>query len=161
MPSRPAGLAYSTARGACFPVTTTDANLRRIDALVAEKVMGLQQTNGDRWTYGKREVDYGEPLGRWITQSFVELPHFTTSWDAAGQVVERMREPYGLHATFTLIAGRTLSGIDVDRWTAIFTDCGPDLTIGKAIAVSAPLAIGLAALRALGVDPDQHQAGEG
>lgn len=106
------------------PETEHDqARLREIDALVAEHVMGLRR-DGDRWTSGKHEAD----LPGFVTQSWIALPRYTTSWDAAGQVIEKMRD-MGYASEMIAAITRALA----DRSLV-------------------PLAVSLAALRALGVE---------
>lgn len=99
------------------PATTPKQRLREIDCLVHRYVMG-------------REDVYYRP--------------YSTSWDAAGQVIERMRE-LGWDMSLFLDSRKRIGPWDC-RWFNLRED-----KRAMAHADSAPLAVALAALRALGV----------
>jgi hypothetical protein len=126
----------------------TIVRLRRIDALVAEHVMGWH-FDGHNWSF---------PDGEWQACECSE-PNgpsgFTTSWDAAGQVVERMRER-GFN--WKIVSGidfrplRSVWRVETDNWDIGST---PSDRNGGAFADTLPLAVCLAALRACGVQVDE------
>ena len=75
-------------------------------------------------------------------------PDYSTDIGAAWQVVEKMRGRYVLNLT----NGNSMEPMAV--WSAIFKeDVGSSLEEHEGEAASAPLAICLAALRAVGVEP--------
>lgn len=118
---------------------TAEHDLRRLDALVAEKVMGWSfQTlrTGDYWV--RSNGDRTIWAGHWAP---------TTSWDHAGQVVERMRE---LEFGFELHRWNT-EGMRHPYEAKFYPDAFGEFV---AEADSAPLAIVLAALRALGAEAE-------
>jgi hypothetical protein len=118
--------------------------LRRIDALVAEHVMGWISAGDDPFH------QWGDKGPMWceMGRSWIRLPDFTTSWDAAGQVIERMREsgwfwqgsmnePSGFYSEFSKLADPKYKPASM------------------AIGDTLPLAVSLAALRACGVQVDE------
>ena len=107
---------------------------RELDALIAEKVMGLAGVRdgkswlyGDNWTYHKKGV-------------LCLVPHYSTQIADAWQVVEKMKE-HGAdeHNGITIM-------YDENRWYVEF----PLPSWEYAEAPTAPLAICLAALKAVG-----------
>jgi hypothetical protein len=122
---------------------------RELDALVAERVMGLQvqrdqYTAGVKALLGDKRSD--DPWDYYIGDTNDRLPHYSTDISAAWLVVERMRQTHdfelGLLAKFK-------NGKDL--WEAEFTDCATDEAYKSYLAEAdtAPLAICLAALAAL------------
>lgn len=115
--------------------------LRRIDALVAEKVMGWVKKTAE---CNNEQVVLVPPdwtdlsVKRWLGHDLHELvPHYTTSWDAAGLVVEAMLDKapgFVLEAAYLPF-----------RWYCEFNKCSAE-------AKTPPLAICRAALKALGGD---------
>lgn len=153
-------------------------DLRKIDALVAEKVMGIDlssQCKGEMvddvegcWvcSHCHAEGDFGEEF----------LPHkivpyqYSTDISAAWTVVEKFQlvnpdniddddnyPPIRIDAVIRLEDGRWMArfdgpiDFDVDMPGYYERSCYPDCR-GFAVAATAPLAICLAALRAVGVD---------
>lgn len=120
---------------------------RELDALVAEKVMGLayvRRVEGQAaWVTGRDWVDpgdytYGE--GKWGTLVLYRVPDFSTDIAAAWLVVERMAQSdRNLRLSLDRFGG--------DPWWCEFAD--EAYTIGaQAVADTAPLAICRAALAA-------------
>ena len=116
---------------------------RELDALVAEKVMGLNiryPTDGnvprEPFYWAKDDDGYEEPFA---------CPHYSTDISAAWEVVEKLM---GSGAMF----GFVLSVLDDRHTTAVFSE-----TAGhgyRGISEEAPHAICLAALKAMGVEED-------
>lgn len=104
-------------------VTTTERDLRALDRLVAEHVFGWTDCD---WPFDTR---------------------FTESWEAAGQVVERMRE---LEFGFQLHRWNT-EGMRHPYEAEFYSDAFTEFV---AEADTAPLAVCLAALKALGVSTE-------
>lgn len=101
---------------------------RELDALVAEKVMGWAPRDagaGDRLIY----------VGAWAHCE--SLPHYSTDIAAAWQVVEKLAAD-GLYVHVGYCLGRTEASVN-----------SPLDIIDNAYAPTAPLAICLAALKAL------------
>lgn len=112
---------------------------RELDAMIAEKVMGW--TNDD---YGWLD-DNGLIRGWAIAEGEPPLPNFSTQIAAAWLVIEKMKH-------FTL----RRKG---ESWTVEYRDCGNpmdhfvvDDCCASVTADTAPLAICLAAIKAVGVD---------
>lgn len=107
---------------------------RELDALVAEKVMGLApvEWSGDCLVHGNQE-----------TGGIV--PAYSTNIPAAWKVVEK------LHGEHTF--GLDWLGFEGEEWRCVF-NWGKDEDRGfaHAVAATAPLAICLAALQAAGVE---------
>jgi hypothetical protein len=107
---------------------------RELDALVAEKVMGLQPL--------RREVppDPG---------AFLDLPHYSTDIAAAWEVVEKLTGRRDKDIGFALTVnpgtiGTSFSALDgTEHW--------------HVNASTAPLAICLAALKVVGVDIEERR----
>lgn len=128
-------------------------DLRQIDALVAEKVMGfkvvddpLVSLNGVRYIH-KIEVawDHGEGFtgkGRQWPERIGTLPRYSSEIAAAWQVVERL-----IALGYRLDIRWLLS----NQWDVIFEKWPDPRRISKADP-SCALAICLAALRAVGVE---------
>jgi hypothetical protein len=120
----------------------TAENLRRIDALVAERVMGWTiQLIVDR----ERSFEEWRDAKGWIHGS--TPPLYTTSWDAAGQVVERMCAvgfSFEFHRRTETTWEASFAGSDYDA-------DGDPVRFGFDIDASGPTATSVAALRALGV----------
>jgi hypothetical protein len=119
---------------------------RERDALVAEKVMGLPigacrnlywdttDQSKSPWTNGRQAK---------------HILRYTTTWEGMGMVVEKMRELKG--APFSAVYWRP---DEPHGWAAEFggnKHAHPDDLWGEAEADTAPLAVALAALKALGV----------
>lgn len=113
--------------------------LRRIDALVAEKVMGWC-FDGHNWSF---------PAGEWQACECSEPngpPSFTTSWDAAGQVVERMIDAgWEFEVTASAMFHEARFTMLEDSKATSYYGSGE----------TSPRAVCLAALRACGVDVDE------
>lgn len=113
--------------------------LRRVDALVAEKVMGWH-------VKAVCKDDGGKYIGLLVRERLTHLPWSPcSSWDAAGQVVERMRE-LGWTMNLDVEAGALRNPYDCRFFH------GDGERRAMQIEQSAPLAICLAALKAVGVD---------
>lgn len=120
---------------------------RELDALVAEKVMG--------WTEVLSRRDGGGFFGdvggvNPNTQTTTRVPAFSSTWAGTGLVVEEMigREPPIL---FSLEYGT--DGHDVNGWLAVFTVLGFSTRFTHFSGnPSAPRAVCLAALKAVGVE---------
>lgn len=118
------------------PALDEHIQARRIDALVAEKVFGQHVFR--RWP----DADYDSwmmyPLAEGTVPSWdqVDLPPYTTSWDAAGQVVNSWE-------------GDVRIGRQNGAWWVEF--CRPSEEF-KEWADTFPLAVCRAALKARGVD---------
>ncbi len=132
---------------------------RELDALVAEKVMGWQVLTPDETEHLEEVNDcmvvvHPNPYGvmRYVEKSYnyygyVEW-HPSTDIAAAWQVVERMRELgwFSSHTDLTIDSGQ-------EWWSWHFTDIKPPgSTTVKAQGHTAPHAICLAALAAVGAD---------
>lgn len=107
--------------------------LRELDRMVAEKVMGWQLA--EAWTPGSQEPWWRKADG-WM----VPLPPFTTDIAAAWQVVERMRELgwyYGVSGSISI------------GEIAMFRVLGDAALVRSGTASTAPEAICRAALAAL------------
>jgi len=106
---------------------------RELDALVAEKVMGmLKYIQGDITIFENEEYLWRD----W------EVPYFSDDIAAAWQVVEKMREKYVIN-------------IEIDcenTWVELWRDSTdePYKQVADEYGDTAPLAICLAALRAVG-----------
>lgn len=129
-------------------MTTTADDLRRMDALVAEKVMGRkvwydEDAHGDLhiwWEYFVDESDGGVAGVQRL------LAPYTTDWAAAGQVVEKMRaDGWNVSIVFKDTFPRLFWRVDFEK--------PREMQEGSERVDSAPLAICNAALRALGVAP--------
>jgi hypothetical protein len=116
---------------------------RELDAQVAEKVMGLQVVRNKKGGWSIGEPDYYDDAG--ISCLFNPLPEYSTDIAAAWKVVEHLMQ-----------TGHTLN---LDCWVRSDIYVGPmfEATIGRAGIVQgvagsneAPLAICLAALKAVG-----------
>jgi hypothetical protein len=132
---------------------------RELDALIAEKVMGIDPTADDQLLYDKRyltkydakrilagETSVGIVLSN--DKSFNDVvkflpgcPHYSTDIAAAWQVVEKMEQRLDL---CWLGPG--------DVWVAVLGNGEEDYQYGDAMAPTAPLAICRAALKAIGED---------
>jgi hypothetical protein len=125
-------------------------SLRELDALVAEHVMG--------WTLAKGRNHYGSPMGSNVANklgtlagmALSEVPRYSSTWDGAGVVAERMVERnYGkVH----------VSGSHYHGWYGWVT-WDDDREHGSSASdvqpvwgACGPLAICLAALRAEGLE---------
>lgn len=126
---------------------------RELDALVAEKVMGWTNCNPvatwDRWAYGDPGDDWTDVENEWCRgygvspynkYFMIPFPRYSVNIADAWAVVEKMSVQQGF-----AMADRGLPGTDV-AWQADFALSGP--IMGE----SAPHAICLAALKAVGVD---------
>lgn len=121
-------------------------SLRELDALVAEKVMGYWLAEGGSW-FGPHPSMPGERCHASCAGSnrimgpdcwgVDGLPKFSDRMEAAWEVVEKLDEKW---SRFNL--GHT-SGVGWEAWTDSFS---------RAEAATAPLAIVLAALKAVGVE---------
>lgn len=120
-------------------------DFRKLDALVAEKIMGWQV----RWVNVKRyPAPY--PKCKWGMGGWSNCPEFSHSMEDAWLVVEKMRAG-GWH--ISICTPRPDSGVlvhmddlkDRFQWTAV------------GHSVTAPLAICLAALKAQGVDTTEWE----
>lgn len=113
---------------------------RELDALVAEKVMGwarLQPGNDEiGWKTGPGALDLSG------------LPEFSTDIAAAWEVVEEIRRR-GLAPEIALLAYGKAWGVGFKSWRSNTT-----LTPANFVHASAPHAICLAALKAVGVELD-------
>jgi|CXWL01.1.fsa_nt_gi hypothetical protein len=130
---------------------------RPIDAMIAEHVMGTEKYWAIRWggsgygdfpTYDKAVINalkiFGDRRGAIIP--YWDEPCYSTDISAAWLVVEKLRERGWKIELF----GRT------DCWCVLFEQ-GPNHTLQTAIedADTAPLAICLAALKAVGVEMEE------
>lgn len=111
---------------------------RKIDALIAEHVMGL---NISKETGPYTYVDHRHNGTQW------DIPHYSTDIAAAWEVVEKMGAP------FTLQAGGE-GGFRCEFSYKPFNSTPTNLTEG-----SAPMAIAVAALRARGIDVSETNVG--
>jgi hypothetical protein len=118
---------------------------RRIDALVAEHVMGWRLVERPfppgwlEWNDEHGQLQHGGDLS------------FTSRWDSAGQVVERMIE-LGFEPSAYYDMGKLAR-----RWDVRFVG---DSARGLAFSDMFPLAACLAALRACGVQVDEVTGSE-
>lgn len=121
---------------------TTETRLRQIDALIAEKVFGLVPCTDP---VRRCEAAHLTPPQCWGNGAGgSDLATYTTSWDAAGQVVEKITSE-GASITCSAYRGGASAAIwgpGVARWRPIKFQ----------IADTLPLAVALAALRSLGVE---------
>lgn len=108
---------------------------RELDALVAEKVMGL----GSQWTVQQQPDGTFVPTG----EVWYECPEFSTDIAAAWQVVEWMRKWHDRGLIFKVFP----VGFQFD-YSAVFQS--RDNEQWDAQAETAPLAICLAALKVVG-----------
>lgn len=118
---------------------------RELDALVAEKVMGWSGID-KKWDYETNESFLGGKTPDWDGRQFYEVPHYSTDIAAAWLVVEKLRTP---NWEFQL-----------DHTRFMIWHCRIETTAGEGSASSdssqgetAPLAICLAALKAVGHAP--------
>jgi hypothetical protein len=118
---------------------------REMDALVAEKVMGWTRVVGQNELgeeYTEIRDAQGETMGwAWGEPELAEVdavPRYSTDIAEAWRALEK------LGGTFDLAYLA-----DVSLWQACFSDTDP---IGEAMADTAPLAICLAALKAVGAE---------
>lgn len=126
-------------------------DLRSLDALIAQHIMGLRHLapvanrRGDWWSTGVRTDAFG-----WMTEVAYKLPEYTASWAEAGNIVEilRVRGWY---------FGLSVSGREIDTdpvWEAGFShypDPEGEAEVFLVRSYTAPLAICMAALKAVGV----------
>jgi hypothetical protein len=117
-------------------------NLRKIDRLVAEKVMGFE-TEGFEWSKGTMQFVYKDTGAALITKN---IPYYSSNIADAWQVVEKLRSRY---VYIDLTNNDDLYCCELmeqdweneSRYFTYYTD-----------AETAPLAICLAALKAVGVE---------
>lgn len=127
---------------------STTMELRKLDALVAEKVMGWRMVT---YTAGGEQVTELAPpdgdlhrAGRW--------PNYSTEIEDAWLVVEKLRPRIWRRMAIDITAHQCQMGFTLDH------EDGPH---GSAIADTAPLAICRAALAALSPKhSDQRSGGE-
>ncbi|MCC2250048.1 hypothetical protein JUJ52_08720 [Virgibacillus sp. AGTR] len=100
---------------------------RKIDQLVAEKVMGFEVRNGQRAEDGKR---FG-------------IPSYSQKIEDAWQVVEKLDRKYEFELT---------RFEDEDKWYCDLTNWNDDLRSIRSVEKTAPLAICKAALKTVGVE---------
>lgn len=123
---------------------------RELDALIAEKVMGRKV---ERWRYFEdgyastalRPRGKAESTGVLITNN---LPAYSTDIAAAWQVVERLNDRFSIEImalTSTVLCSNTRFRVDMFDHEAL----APRTEVH---AATAPLAICLAALKAIGVE---------
>lgn len=114
---------------------------RELDALVAVHIMGWQPDN----IYGAR----GQLAGQWIYTpegNISDIPHYSTDIAAAWQVVEKLRER-SFYSSYTDLSLDTGKG----WYSWHFHDHRPlSAYSSDATASTVPLAICLAALKAVG-----------
>lgn len=108
---------------------------RELDALVAEKVMGLTSS----------EVEIHRQF--WLDGCFSNLPHYSTDIAAAWEVVEKLTSKKQPHFQLSLCDSYT----ENPKWCAEFDLDRPFKRV-IAKAETAPHAICLAALKAVGVE---------
>ena len=112
---------------------------RKIDALVAEKVMGFSVTR--EYAFPAWSVPPESPLFRKWDGEYVSngAPPFSTDIAAVWSVVEKF--------------GYTIHTCDMGVKVELFNEPGkgPSRRVGESLESSAPIAICLAALRAVGV----------
>jgi hypothetical protein len=126
---------------------------RELDALVAEKVMGWMRVNSPHKITGANGEPSGlEPIGGGYA-TFAVVPHYSTDIAAAWQIVEMMeRRGYWCQMRTPFQAGDGGDGF----WAG-FTPHGTSGWNGRpdhwTDATILPLAICLAALRAVGALP--------
>lgn len=128
---------------------------RELDALVAEKVMGCKIRrvyrtcrDGTPWFEVFCECGHGEHGDTYMEERRIssdpyDIWRYSTSIEAAGRVVEKLAAD-GLHLNLT----------EYKMWCCSFVKEMDELTyaqVGYAEADTAPLAICLAALKAVGV----------
>lgn len=120
---------------------------RELDALVAEKVMGWEQVQDPPHTY----IAYNTPTGFRLPE---EIPAYSTDLNAAWKVVEAMRRR-GFWCQMRTPFGTPEQKLDDGCWAG-FTPHGTSGWNGKpdnwTSAPTAPHAICLAALKAVGVE---------
>lgn len=122
----------------------TEVQLREIDARVYEHVFGRERIPGDAWhPEGYWRIHPGDNAMSRIPIDFVDVPRYTTSWEAAGQVVERM---WSLGYEWMHLSRQGPKA----PWQADFIHRDPGHG-ALAQADTFPLAVCLAALNALGV----------
>jgi hypothetical protein len=110
---------------------------RELDALVAVKVMGAQSMDH------KRPLDHGAFLD--------PVPHYSTDIAAAAEILEKV--PMTLVAPRAQISPGRFNGVE---WMAVAPSKPYDDQVGNFVfAETAPHAICLAALKALGATPDR------
>jgi hypothetical protein len=124
---------------------------RELDALVAEKILGCKVGRHARLRTDAGEPDYicecdGYPHQHpWIDDTRY-LPDYSSDMSAAWEIIEKLKERFD--GQFSFSGG---------EWTFLLgtLDAGGDLQNGAVYAssASAPHAICLAALKALGIDP--------
>jgi hypothetical protein len=115
---------------------------RELDAIVAEKVMGWSYT---RFMNNVHRVSARHP----VWQEFIVVPRYSTDLAAAWQVVEKLATGYRnvLIENTAELLGKRRYWVDIKE----HGDLGM-IDIAKANADTAPLAICLAALKAVGVE---------
>lgn len=132
---------------------------REIDALVAEKVMGFDLVHSDLGSFWTPMISHpfsigGKPAGTMPA----ELPHYSTNIADAFRVVEKVAEYDRLGFRIEHLCEN--SG---EKWIARFPttsvpDCEEmDPDANEAEADTAPLAICLAALKAVGVKAQEGE----
>jgi Phage ABA sandwich domain len=118
-------------------------NLREIDLLVAEKVMGWEEVKENDFIK-RPDVDFiGKAPDRFCEDAWSILPNYSTDISDVWEVVENFKDKGFL---FTL--KNTVGG----EYTFSLTDWNGMCSTYTASSVTAPLAICLAALKAVGVE---------
>lgn len=112
---------------------------RELDALIAEKVMGLGQYQG-KWLEPPRD-----PLSP-VMGTLIDLPHYSTNIAAAWQVVEKLIESKKIMKIQAGHMGVWIS-ISIPTNTLNYIKTPPEI-----YSETAPHAICLAALKAVGVE---------
>jgi hypothetical protein len=119
-------------------------NLREIDRLVAEKVMG--------WKADFRDDVYENSPRRWLVSGWRPSTDIAAAWE----VVEKLSpgRPFVLQIRNTMMGGFQVraSWTDTEIVNTYDADFGGRMRVDQATAATAPLAICLAALRAAGVE---------
>ena len=115
-------------------------NLREIDRLVAEKVMGWEEVKENDFIK-RPDVDFiGKAPDRFCEDAWSILPNYSTDISDAWEVVEQLRE-------------KELY-VDIDTFAEHYdvrVVSGP-YEVGHSLSETAPLAICLAALKAVGIE---------
>lgn len=129
-------------------------DLRKIDALVAEHVMGLEVQKDQitkNWYSEKTPDDKSEFF---IGKSNDKIPKYSSDISAAWAIVEKVESH-----TFTLTAEED----KLPMWGAAFgfwNSEKQDFDLIESLADSAPLAICLAALKVSGIEPPTQSKSE-
>ena len=119
-------------------------NNREIDALVAEKVMGWSQVYINDYPIANAP-EYLYPPSDFAPEEPEIVPHYSIDISAAWQVVEKMIDNESLDFPDFKLE-------NYGFWRALFFDAVQNREHGMDEAMTAPMAICLAALKAKGIE---------